>query len=110
MAAGDITVVSENNLKPLAPTPVDVVTVEGPASYATGGLKLDLNDPAAIAKLRGREIISVLVEPAFGNANAKFGQYDYANDKLIFLDGALAEIAATTDLTGQVLRLTVISQ
>lgn len=110
MAAGDITLVNESGFKPQAPLAIDTVDVEGQASYTTGGLKLDLNDPLAIPLLRGRLIRSVIVNAAFGNSNAKFGQYDAANDKLVFLDGNFAEISATTDLTGEVLRLTVISE
>ena len=110
MAAGDITLVSSGGLKPQAPFVVDVIDVEGLASYVSGGLKLNLTDPAAIKLLQGRSIQSSWVEVAEGNADAKWGRYDIATDKLLFITAALVEVAGAVDLTGQVLRLTVLSE
>ncbi len=106
MAAEDVTPVEIAGQKPSAPLFVDTVDVEGEASYTTGGLVIGL--AAVIGE--GKTILAVLIPFTLANANAKHGEYDAANDKLIALDGAGAQVAGAVDLTGQVLRLTVISQ
>lgn len=106
MAAEDVTLITQAGQKPSAPTFVDVVDVEGEASYTTGGLVIGLQ--ALIGE--GKTILGVLIPYVVGNGDAKWGQYDAANDKLIALTAAGAEVTATTDLTGQVLRLYVLSQ
>lgn len=106
MAAGDITLVDTAGNKPSAPTYVDQVDVEGAASYVAGGPVLDL-----AGLLPGtRTILGAVVMPKSANANAKWGEYDVANDKLktTGLDGT--EVAGATDLTGQVLTLLVFSK
>lgn len=106
MAAEDVTLVATAGKAPSAPTFIDTVDVEGEASYTTGGLVIGL---AALIGA-GKSIQAVHVAPKIANANAKNGEYDAANDKLIAILASGAEVAATTDLTGQVLRLTVISR
>jgi len=106
MAAGDVTLVDTAGNKPSAPTFIDQVTVEGPASYASGGHVVGL-----AALLPGsRTVLGAVVLPESANANAQWGEYDEGNDKLIITDLAGTEVAATTDLTGEVLTLIVYSQ
>jgi hypothetical protein len=105
MAAGDVTLVDTAGNKPSAPTFVDAVDVEGPASYATGGHVLGL--AALIGE--GKTILGAVVLPEGANANAEAGEYDEGNDKLIIRSLAGVEVTAATDLTGQVLRLLVFS-
>ena len=104
MAAGDVTLVSTAGKSASAPTYVDRLTVEGPASYATGGHALALS-----TKLPGRSVVAVIVAAVGAGANAKHGRFDYVAGKLIITDEAGVEIAATTDLTGQILDIVVLS-
>ncbi len=105
MAAGDVTAVTKAGHRPMAPLYVDRLTVEGPASYATGGHALSLS-----TKLVGRNVRAVVVASTGAGASAKHGRYDYVADKLLFLTEAGVEIAATTDLTGQILDIVVFSE
>lgn len=111
MAAGDVTLVSTGGRKPTAPTYIDNVDVEGLASYTTGGQALGL-----ALKLPGRSILAVIVKEVGAGAAAKHARFvgdptlTVPTDKLIFVDEAGAEIANTTDLTGQVIKLVILSE
>lgn len=106
MAAEDVVLVETAGNSPSAPTFIDEVTVEGEASYSSGGLVIGLQ-----ALLPGnRTIMGVVVLPKTANANAKWGEYDAANDKLIATALTGVEVAGAVDLTGQVLTLLVTSR
>jgi hypothetical protein len=108
MAAGDITLVATAGTKPSAPLYIDRITVEGPASYTTGGW-----DPSAAlaAKLPGRIIKDIRLDTNIANADAN-GEavYLHASGKIQYLDDAGAEVANATDLTGQTHTGIVISE
>lgn len=105
MAAEDVTLISTDGAVPSRPLYVDLVDVEGEASYTTGGLVIGLQ--ALIGA--GKSILAVHVAQDIANGDAQQGQYDAANDKLIALTDAGVQVAGAVDLTGQVLRLTVLS-
>jgi hypothetical protein len=98
MAAEDITLIATGGQKASAPTYIDRVTIEGPASYPTGGW-----DPALAlaAALPGRVILDVRLDEDEGNTNAVRGVYLHATGLIKYLTEAGAEVTNTTDLTGE---------
>lgn len=107
MAAEDVTLVATAGQKASAPTYIDRVTIEGPASYPTGGW-----DPSAALALAlpGRSIQDVRLDENDGNANAVRGLFVHASGLIRYLDEAGAEVANTTDLTGETHTAIVISE
>jgi len=99
MAAEDITLVATGGQKASAPTYIDRITIEGPASYPTGGW-----DPAAALALAlpGRSIQDVRIDTKIGNGDAD-GEaiYIHATGLIQYLVAAGTEVANTTDLTGE---------
>lgn len=89
-----------------ASTPLRVrrMTVTADDLYPTGGFPFTLGAAAA-----GENILAVMPQAASGNAAAKFAEYDYQNDKLLFLDLEGVEIADMTDITGQAITVVVVS-
>lgn len=108
MAAEDVTLVATGGQKPSAPTYIDRVTIEGPASYTTGGW-----DAAAAlaAALPGRSIQDVRLDTKIGNGDAD-GEavYIHATGLIQYLVAAGTEVGSTTDLTGQTHTAIVISE
>lgn len=103
--AATIAVVESAGQAPSRPTNVRRVTVLGDSSYPSGGYAFSLGDG-----FEGEDILAVIPQPAEGNANAKVGEYDYAVDKLLFLDGALAEVTGATDVSTQTITCIVVTQ
>lgn len=108
MAAEDITLVATAGQSASAPTYVDRVTIEGPASYTTGGW-----DPSAALALAlpGRSIQDVRLDTKIGNANAD-GEaiYIHATGLIQYLVAAGTEVSNATDLTGETHTAIVISE
>lgn len=81
------------------PTLRNIVEVDGPASYTTGGELLTVRD-----FVRTGEILEVIVLPKDGY----IFEYDVANDKILAFwadndagaDSALVEVTAATNLSG----------
>ncbi len=92
--AATITVDESMGGSPSRPSKVHRVSVGADASYPTGGYDFSLG-----AGHEGENIVAVIPQPASGNTNGKLGEYDYALDKLLFVDEAGAEVTGTTDLS-----------
>lgn len=108
MAAEDITLVATGGTKPSAPTYIDRITIEGPASYTTGGW-----DPstALAAALPGRSIQDVRLDVNIANGDADgAARYIHATGLIQYLVAAGTEVGSTTDLTGQTHTAIVISE
>lgn len=102
--AATIAVQESGGAKPSAPQTVHRVLVTADNSYPSGGYDFAL--PQAN---QGENIVAVIVDVNEANTNGKLGRYDYAADKLLFVTIAGAEVAGTTDLTGETLTVTVLT-
>jgi hypothetical protein len=110
MAAEDITLVSTAGTKPSAPTRIEVLTIEGPASYDQAGGGYDIAANLALA-LPGRVIADVRLDTNIANGDAD-GEavFVHATSKIKYLVAAGTEVANLTDLTGQTHTAVVISE
>jgi hypothetical protein len=90
---------------------VDTLSFPGDTSYPTGGTT-DFQDFVRAAVGHNVEVLSVLEagSDTGGTPAAFIARYDKANDTLLILDEALAEVAATTDLSTTTFNLVVISK
>lgn len=84
-----------------APTFTERLDVTGDSSYPTGGYDLGL-----ATLFPGRTVVAVHAQPNPGGTGIFF-KYDHGNDKLLFLDGDGAEIAATTNVSADTAEVTV---
>lgn len=103
--AATITEISKAGEKPSAPTFARRLTVQGDSSYATGGYDLGL-----ATLYPGETIIAVVAQPENAGPNAFFAEFDYGTGNLLFLDGAGAEVVATTDVSGSTFQVLVLSE
>ena len=106
MAAEDIELIATGGQKASAPTYIDRITVEGPASYTTGGW--DAN-AALAAALPGRSIQDVRIDENQA-VGAQRGIYIHATGLIKYLVAAGTEVGNGTDLSGQVHTAIVISE
>lgn len=110
MAAEDVTLVTTAGTKPTAPTRIERLTIEGPASYDQAGGGYDIAAALALA-LPGRVIADVRIDTNIANGDAN-GEaiFLHATGKIQYLVAAGTEVANTTDLTGQTHTAIVISE
>ncbi len=107
MAAEDVTLVATGGQKASAPTYIDRITIEGPASYTTGGFDF----AAALAlELPGRSIQDIRLDPEDGNGDAVVGTFIHATGLIKYMTAAHVEVGNGVDLTGQVHTAIVISE
>lgn len=76
----------------------------GPASYVAGG------DSLTAGEVQIGVLERVIFEIATDGTNFRLLMYDHANEKVVWLDEALAEIAGATDLSGYSARFEAIGQ
>ena len=84
---------------------VTTIEVPGDSSYPTGGtasISTVISTALASAKKGVVDVVAVL-----GGAIGYTCLYDAANDKLIVLDDAMAQVTNTTNLSATTFRLTV---
>lgn len=105
MSLGTIAIIRAAGAMPSAPTFFDRISFTGDTSYPTGGT------PGFKALLRAKSLdqrapIAVITEAA----GVYQASYDVDADKLVVRDGAGAEVANTTNLSGTTFKLVVLSQ
>ena len=89
----------------------DLISFPGDTAYPTGGTA---DFEAFVQEALGHNATVLAVIPAHSLTGATPAvyhvRYDAANDKLLVLDAALAEVADTTDLSGTTFQVLVVSQ